>query len=161
MIIEKSPDRLIARGETVSWPSGLVLILFLALWLAVGGKELPKAWADRSWAHAARPLGGMAVGTLLFGGIALFAMGHQRLTLSPEGLENAWVVVRPIRCRFVPFADITSIDVVTVSGEESNSTYLSVRTARHHVKWTLFGDDPSLLRAEIRSSFRAMRRKDG
>ena len=53
------------------------------------------------------------------------------------------------------------IDVVTVSGEESNSTHLSVRTARRHVKWTLFGDDPSMLRDEIRSSFKAMRRKDG
>ena len=110
---------------------------------------------------ARRPLGGIAVGTLVFGGFALFALGHQRLTLSPKGLENAWVVIRPIRCRFVPFADITSIDVVTVSGEESNSTHLSVRTAKRHVKWTLFGDDPSRLRDEIRSSFRAMRRKDG
>ena len=89
MIIEKTPDRLIPRAETVSWPSGLVSILFLVLWVAVAGKELPEAWADRSWAHAARPLGGIAFGTFLF------------------------------------------------------------------------GDDPSLLRNEIRSSFRAMRRKHG
>src|SRR4051794_37722838 len=108
MIIEKTTDRMVARTETMSLPSGLTMILFLVLWVAVAGKELPKAGADRSWAHAARPLGGIAVGTLLFGGFALFALGHQRLTLSPEGLENAWVVVRPVRRRFVPFADITS-----------------------------------------------------
>lgn len=158
MIIEKTPDRLIVRTETVSWPTGLTIIGFLVLWIAVGGQELPRAWADHSWARASRPLGGIAAGVLLFGGVALFALGHQRITLSPEGLENAWVVIRPVRRRFLPLADIRSIAMVTISGDESNSSYLSVRTATRQVKWTLFGDDPSLQLDEIRTRFKAMNR---
>src|SRR5205823_2216539 len=72
MKIEKAPDRLTARSETMSLASGLILIAFLASWIVVAGMELPRACADRSWERASRPLGGIAIGTLLFGGSALF-----------------------------------------------------------------------------------------
>lgn len=128
MTIEKTADRVVAHSETLSLPAGLTLVASLMAWMAVAGMNLPGAWVDGSWARASRPLIAIGLGTLAFGGSALFALGHQRITLSTAGLENAWVVFRPIRRRFVPLADITSIDTVRIAGDEIHSTYLSVRS---------------------------------
>jgi hypothetical protein len=51
-------------------------------------------------------------------------------------------------------------ETVTISGQESDSTYLSVRTARRQVKWTLFSDDPADLHKAIETVLVGLRRKN-
>src|SRR3982750_4507371 len=112
MKIEKSPDRLTARSEVMALPVGFAMLAFLGLWVAAAARDLPEAWAQGPWERAARPLGGITVGTLLFGGGPLFARGPRGVPLPRDGIESAWVVVGAVRRRFVPMADINTIETV-------------------------------------------------
>lgn len=161
--IEIAPGRLVDRSRGTSWPFGIALLALLGAWVAASVRELPRAWASGAWPSVALGSGGIVAASAVAGGMALLALGHQRLTMSAAGLENAWIALVPIRRRSVPAAEILAIDVVTEEAGDGAFTYLRVRTRRGVVNWSLFVDheDGGPFRDGLRALIEGTRRGRG